>query len=141
MNNPEQSEVVFIPLTRMEYPQRHGISCYDCAAACCSEGTVLALTNDEAFELALAGTDLGVYEGDRKLPRHDKKRGAQFYKFLSPCATLVQLEQDGPGSCKVFGSPERPRTCGEFRVASYECEKAVDIQHSQRPLVGETGVA
>jgi hypothetical protein len=123
MNNPEVSEPIFTPLKLADYPMRHGVSCGDCSSACCTEGTVLLLTSEEAWGLIEAGTDLASYPEDdqHKLSRRAKRAGAAFFLMETACGNLELPDNGGPGKCKAFGKPNRPVICGEIRPADDEC--------------------
>jgi hypothetical protein len=124
MNNPEASQHVFIPLNLMAYPQRHGFSCGDCPSACCTAGTVLPLSKDEAWSLIEAGTGLLEHPEDKlhQLSRKERRNDITFYKMETDCGNLQLPEDGGPGKCDVFQSSERPAICREFAVGSAACQ-------------------
>jgi hypothetical protein len=124
MNNPEASQPIFIPLDRMAYPQRHGFSCGDCPSACCTAGTVLPLSKDEAWSLVEAGTGLLEHpeESTHQLSRKERRNGIAFYKLETDCGNLQLPDDGGPGKCDAFRSPDRPEICREFVVGSIACQ-------------------
>jgi hypothetical protein len=124
MNYSEVSQPIFIPLSLMDYPMNHGVSCGDCFSACCAEGTVLPLTTDEVFDLCEAGTDMDIYpeDGTHSLTRKERRKGIAFYILQSACGNLELPEDGGPGKCRAFGKPERPLICREFTVGSQACK-------------------
>lgn len=124
MNQSEASQSVFIPLSHMDYPQRHGISCGDCPSACCQKGTVIPLSKEEAWFLIEAGTGLESYPEDEShhLTRRERKHDVAFYKLDTDCGNLQLPEDGGPGKCNAFRSQDRPAICREFVVGSHACQ-------------------
>lgn len=122
MNYAERPDPVLIPITPITYSEQHGISCGDCAAACCQENTVMPLDPQEALFMLESGTDIDWFQSDtHKLSRQERKDKVEFYRLQTQCGNLDFPEDGGPGVCTVFDRPERPKICSEFKVGSYCC--------------------
>lgn len=121
-----------IPKDLLEKPQESVlsaglVSCGNCTAACCREGTRLHLSEDEARKLEQAGTILEEVE-----PPSENTRKRRFglgtvrtavrgtYELASDCGNLTP-----DGKCAAFGTGDRPDACGAMPRGGYAC---VEIQ-------------
>ena len=109
-------EKVLLPL----FPVTESL-CGSCTALCCSKGTIIELSLDEATYL----TDNGAELAETDLPPVYDETGETietytFYLMKRDCPFLVQAA-GGTALCSIYEDPKRPAVCGEFQAASQPC--------------------
>jgi Fe-S-cluster containining protein len=115
--------------------------CPSCSAPCCLlDRVVLELDWPQARALYQIGTSRRAF--DRALPPELKEAGGTYYAHTKPCPAFDQAKK----SCRVYGTPIKPRSCDDFPVyvdgdavtADRRCE-AVDVDALERRLAAELG--
>lgn len=100
--------------------------CRTCASACCGPNINVALSNAERDFLRSAGTNLFLIA-----PAAGDNAGRNLYSLESKCGFVIF--EDNQYKCKIFGNPQRPAICGEFKAGSKICSQ---IKETRRQGVG-----
>lgn len=120
----ERSQPVMIPLEIISFSNNGDVSCGDCVSACCRQGVIMPLSQDEASFMRETGTELEPHAApaiDGKFSRKERRLKFAYYQMASDCGNLEIPEDGGPGVCSAFDNPERPVICGEFKTGSFCC--------------------
>ena len=133
-----------LPSTGTENPRKIlEVSCSTCIGACCLAGYILPLSQEERDALAGSGTELQQVpdnKGSRRLLRV-LGVGRENYELRTDCGFLSKPDQDGVRKCGAYGTPSRPKVCGQLPVGSYACRSTRVREGVDEPVMLELWAA